>query len=141
MADTAELDRAKSEPWRRPDGTFGPGNPGKPRGSTHKFNREVLNQLGGLTAKAMRTLERKIDEGDLKASLFVLARFLPSERVIDVPAEPNGLADFVAEGGLTPTETNRLAQAIKTLKEASGIDEMRARLDEIEALLIQRRGG
>ncbi len=134
--------RTKSDPYaRRFDGTFGAGNIGKPRGATHKFNREVLERLGGLTSKALVTLERKLDEGDLKAATFVLARFLPSERVVDVPAEPNGIADAVEEGGLTPTETNRLSQAVKTLKEAAGVDEMRARLDEIEALLIAQNKG
>ena len=81
------------------------------------------------------------NQGDLKAATFVLARFLPSERVIDVPAEPNGIADALTQGELTPTESNRLALAVKSLKEAAGIDEMRARLDEIEALLIAQNKG
>ena len=120
----------------------GHGLGGRPKGAKSRFNAEVLERLGGLTSKAMATLERKLDEGDLKAATFVLARFLPSERVIDVSAEPNGIADAMADGGLTPTETNRLSQAVKTLKEAAGVDEMRARLDEIEALLLrQGRGG
>ena len=139
MTQTTVTNRQNTEPWRNADGTFGRNNPGKPKGATHRFNREVLERLGGLSSKAMTTLERKLDEGDLKAATFVLARFLPSERVIDVPAEPNGIADAVAEGGLTPTETNRLAQAVKTLKEAAGVDEMRTRLDEIEALLLMQR--
>lgn len=141
MSQTAETERAKSEPWRNADGTFGRGNPGKPKGASHRFNREVLAQLGNLTSKAVATLETRLEAGDLKAATFVLSRFLPSERVIDVPAEPNGVADMLSEGGLTPTESNRLALAVKSLKEAAGIDEMRARLDEIEALLIAQNKG
>ncbi|GMN12430.1 hypothetical protein [Altererythrobacter sp. MTPC7] len=135
MTQSTELERTKSEPWRKPDGTFGPGNPGKPKGARHRFNKAVLDRLGGLTDKAMATLERKLDEGELKAATFVLARFLPSERVVDVAAEPHEIADAIGEGELTVQESNRLAQAVKTLKEAAGVDEMRARLDEIEALL------
>lgn len=141
MTQTTETERPKSEPWRNADGTFARGNPGKPKGASHRFNREVLAQLGNLTNKALVALERKLEQGDLKAATFVLARFLPSERVIDVPAEPNGIADALSQGELTPTESNRLALAVKSLKEAAGIDEMRARLDEIEALLIAQNKG
>jgi hypothetical protein len=137
---TAELDRPNTE-GRDTKGRFAPGNPGKPKGAKHRFNAEVLERLGGLTSKAFATLERKLDEGELKAATFVLSRFLPSERVIELGGDPNGIADAAAEGELTPTEMNRVAQAVKTIKEASGIDEMRSRLDEIEALLVQRRSG
>ena len=140
MTQSTELERPVTE-HRRPNGTFAPGNPGKPKGAKHRFNREVLERLGGLTSKAMETLERKLDEGDLKAATFVLSRFLPSERVVDIGStDPKAVADAVADEGLTPTEANRVAQAVKTLKEAAGVDEMRARLDEIEALLIAQSG-
>lgn len=142
MTPATEIDRPVTDEHRDRHGRFTRGNPGKPAGAKHRFNKEVLERLGGLTTKAMETLERKLDEGDLKAATFVLARFLPSERTIELgTSDPNGIADAAAEGELTPTEANRLAQAINTLKTAAGVDEMRARLDEIEALLIQRRGG
>ena len=127
---------------RHANGRFKPGHGiGRPKGARSQFNKAVLDQLGGLTTKAMATLERKLDEGDLKAATFVLARFLPSERVVDVPAGPDSIADALSEGQLTPTESNRLALAVKSLKEAVGIDEMRARLDEIEALLVAQNKG
>lgn len=133
--------RAKTESWRNSDGTFGAGNPGKPKGATHRFNREVLNQLGNLTGKALKALETALDQGDVKAALWTLSRFTPSERIVDVPHGPSAVADMLAEGDLTPSESNRLALAVKSLKEASGIDEMRGRLDEIEALLIKQSKG
>ena len=127
---------------RLPNGRFKPGHGiGRPRGSRSKFNKAVLDRLAGLTDKAMTTLERKLDEGDLKAAMFVLARFLPSERVIDLPAEPNDIADALNQGDLSPVEIGRLSLAVRSLKEAAGVDEMRARLDEIEALLLSQRKG
>lgn len=141
MTDSTELNRANTAEHRNGLGQFAKGNPGKPRGAKHRFNAEVLERLGGLTSKAFATLERKLDEGELKAATFILSRFLPSERVVELGGDPNEISDAAAEGQLTPTEMNRVAQAAKTIKEASGIDEMRARLDEIEALLIQRKGG
>jgi hypothetical protein len=140
MTLSTETERPVSEPWRRKDGTFGPGNPGKPRGATHKFNREVLERLGGLTDKALTTLERKLEEGDLKAATFVISRFSSAERTVDVPVDPAGLAEAIAAGDVTPTEANRLALALRSLTEAENVENMRARLSEIEAILEQQQG-
>ena len=65
MKQTAEKERPKSEPWRNADGTFGPGNPGKPKGAAHRFNREVLSQLGNLTNKALVALEKKLEQAEV----------------------------------------------------------------------------
>lgn len=136
-----ETERPKTDPYaRRSDGTFGPNNVGKPKGATHKFNREVLAALGGLTTKALATLERKLEEGDLKAATFVISRFSSAERVVDVSVDPQGIADAIQSGDLTPTEANRLALALRSLTEAENVENMRARLSEIEAILEQQQG-
>lgn len=119
--------------------TSSPGNRGKPAGATHKFNREILARLGGLTDKALATLERRLDEGDLKAATFILSRFSSAERTVDVPVDPAGLAEAIAAGDVTPTEANRLALALRSLTEAENVENMRARLSEIEAILDQQQ--
>ena len=53
MTQSTELERPVTE-HRRPNGTFAPGNPGKPKGAKHRFNREVLERLGGPAERVRR---------------------------------------------------------------------------------------
>lgn len=127
---------------RHPDGRFKAGHSiGRPKGARSQFNRAVLERLGGLTDKALVTLEARLDQQDLKAALWVLSRFSSAERTVDVPVDPTGLADAIAEGDCTPTEANRLALALRSLTEASNVEAMRTRLSEIEAILEQQGKG
>lgn len=126
---------------RHADGRFKPGHSiGRPKGARSQFNKAVLERLGGLTGKALATLERKLEEGDLKAATFVISRFSSAERTVDVPVDPAGLAEAIAGGDCTPTEANRLALALRSLTEASNVEAMRNRLSEIEAILDQQQG-
>jgi hypothetical protein len=112
---------------------------GRPKGSKSRHNATVLAALGDLSGQAVQVLRDKLAEGDSKVAMFILARFTPSERIADVAgASPEDILAAIAEGAVTPGEANRLANAIKTAKDAAGVDEMRARLDEIEALLVAR---
>lgn len=125
---------------RLPNGRFKPGHGiGRPRGSRSKFNKAVLDRLAGLTDKALCTLEARLDQQDLKAALWVLARFASAERVVDVPTDPQGIADAIQSGDCTPTEANRLALALRSLTEAENVEAMRSRLSEIEAILQQQQ--
>lgn len=126
---------------RHPDGKFKPGHGiGRPKGARSQFNKAVLDRLGGLTDKALATLEARLDQQDLKAALWILSRFSSAERVVDVPTDPQGIADAIEAGHLTPTEANRLALALRSLTEAENVESMRARLSEIEAILEQQQG-
>lgn len=112
---------------------------GRPKGSKSRHNATVLAALGDLSGQAVQVLRDKLAEGDSKVAMFILARFTPSERIADVAgASPEDILAAIAEGAVTPGEANRLANAIKTAKDAAAVDEMRARLDEIEALLVAR---
>lgn len=69
---------------------------------------------------------------------FVLERFLPAERTIELPSvvNPNTVIEMAAAGELTPAEANRLAQAWKTTGEASELRDLKARLDDLENLIL-----
>ncbi|MBL4641629.1 MAG: hypothetical protein JKX86_07385 [Verrucomicrobiales bacterium] len=75
--------------------------------------------------------------------MFLLSRLLPADRAVGADASnPTALAEAIGDGSLSPVEANRLAQTARSLAEVEQIDEMRSRLDEIEALLLkQGRGG
>lgn len=127
---------------RHADGRFKPGHSiGRPRGSRSQFNRAVLERLGGLTDKALATLEARLDAQDLKAALWILSRFSSAERVVDVPIDPASLADAIQSGDCTPTEANRLSLVLRSLTEAENVEAMRTRLSEIEAILEKQGKG
>jgi len=85
-------------------------------------------------------LKEKLGQHDLKAALYILDRFLPSERSVAVGStDPAAVADALADGLLTPTEAGKAASAIATLANVAEVKELRDRLDEIEALIAAGR--
>ncbi|TPG38653.1 hypothetical protein EAH79_16205 [Sphingomonas koreensis] len=131
-----ELNRDNTAEGRDPLGRFTAGNPGKPKGATHKMNAAVLAALGDLTSNAMRVLKDQLALGNLKAATYILDRYLPSERVVALESvHPDSIADALAHGEATPSEAAKMAATFKTVADASEVKELRARLDEIESLI------
>lgn len=127
---------------RGPDGRFGTGNAfgGRKVGAKGKFNASALDNLGNLVGPSFAVLKDKLAAGDLKAAMFVLTRFLPDSRVIDMPSgEPSAWADAMAAGEITVGEAGKAAQALKVIADASEVRELRARLDELETLISAAR--
>lgn len=143
MNQATELDRPNTEPWRRRDGTFGPGNPGKPKGARHRASKAEIERLRSRSERMWALVDQKLSEGCTKTLLFLLARILPDSRTVDLDtSDPAEMAEAVVDGSLSPVEANRISQSLKHLREIEQVDELRGRLDEIEALLLsQRRGG
>lgn len=118
-----DMEREKTV-GREPDGRFGAGNPGRPRGSRNKANRETLDAISNLRGKALQALSDQLDQGNIRAVLWVLDRFTPSERVVDMD-DPE----------LTPSEQNKLALAAKQISEIDHIAAVSERLSELEAII------
>lgn len=118
---------------RLPNGQFGPGNPGKPKGARNKINRQMLEAVGDLTSLSVKVLRDALNEGNVKAAFYVLDRFLPEHRSIELQSpEPSAWADALANGDVTPSEAARAAQALKTINDATISVDLAARLDELE---------
>lgn len=118
---------------RKPNGQFAPGNGGRPKGSRNKLNRQMLEAVGELTSLSVKVLRDALDQGNVKAAFYVLDRYLPSERLIEVQSsEATAWADALANGDCTPSEAAKAATALKTLADASEVKELQARLDELE---------
>lgn len=131
-----ETVRANTVEGRDTMGRFAAGNSGKPRGATHKLNASVLAALGDLTSEAMAVLKAQLSQGSLRAAQYVLDRYLPSERVVALESvHPDSIADALATGEATPSEAAKMANTFKTVADASEVKDLRARLDEIEALI------
>lgn len=136
----ADMERA--ETGRDNKGRFasGPGNTGRPVGAKTKFNRQVLDNLSGLTSQALAVLKDQLNQSNLKAAVFVLQRFLPEHRSIEINStDPTAWADAMAEGEVTVAEAHKASSALKTLLDASEVRELRERLDELEAEIARAR--
>ena len=102
---------------RNPDGTFGDGNPGRPKGARHKATLAVQNLLDGSTEALTQKAVDMALAGDTTALKLCLERICPARK--DTPVEfelptINGTADAAASacaivnavstGELTPLE-------------------------------------
>lgn len=128
-----------SAPARDARGRLLPGHTmGRPVGAKGKRGRAEIERLHERSAAAWSVIDQRLSQGCTKTALFVLSRLLPSERVVDVSADPASIGDALSEAALSTTEANRLALTVKSLKEAETVDAMRERLDAIEALLFAK---
>lgn len=117
----------------------GPGGPGRPAGKLNRATLAAQESMQGLVPAATSMLAALISQGNFAAVKFVLERFTPSERTIELTsaADPNAVIEMAAAGELTPAEANRLAQAWKTTSDAVELRDLKARLDEMENLILQ----
>lgn len=140
-----------TQPGRRSDGRFGPGNPGKPKGARHKTTRA----LEALLEKDAKAVTRKALElaknGDATALRLVIERILPARRgrpvalpgmpkitgVADVPAVVAHIMEAVADGELTAEEANDLTAIMDRYVKAVEATEHEARLKVLEERLAK----
>jgi len=134
------------EDWRGPDGRFGPGNPGKPKGARRHLTL-LLEAILEDEAEAMtRQLVQLAGKGDVAALRMCLQRLVPSRRdvpvafdlpeiatVADAERASSAVLAAVAAGELTPVEAQavmRLLVAHRSIVETGDLDR---RLTALEA--------
>ena len=130
---------------RNTDGTFGPGNPGKPQGARHKATQAALALLDGqaeaLTQKAVETALA----GDTAALRLCLERIAPPRKdapvtfalpqmttAADAAKGAAAVLAAVATGDLTPTEGAHVMGLIETYRRTLETTELEARLAALE---------
>jgi len=130
---------------RNPDGTFAPGNPGKPPGSRHRATQAVLALLQGeAEALTRRAVERAL-EGDTTALRLCLERLAPPrkdnpvafalpamESATDAAQAAGAVLAAVAAGELTPTEGAHVMALIETFRRTLETTELERRLAALE---------
>jgi hypothetical protein len=131
---------------RNTDGTFGPGNPGKPRGTRHKATQAVLALLDGEAEALTRQAVKMALDGDGAALRLCLERIAPPRK--DAPVQFNlprmetardaakaagAVLEAVAEGELTPTEGAHIMQLIENFRRTLETSELEARVAALEA--------
>ena len=133
---------------RNTDGTFGPGNPGKPQGARHKATQAALALLDGEAEALTRQAVTMALGGDTTALRLCLERIAPPRRdapvTFDLPpmetardaAKAAGaVLGAVADGDLTPTEGAHIMALVETYRRTLETSDLEARLRYMEETL------
>lgn len=136
---------------RKPDGTFGPGNPGKPKGTRHKATVAAQELLDGEAEALTRKAVELALEGDTTALRLCLERIAPPRKdaplKVDLPelhtaadavAGISAIISAVASGQLTPAEGAAMTGLIEAHRRTLEVSELEARLTAMEAQMEAR---
>lgn len=130
---------------RNANGTFGPGNPGKPRGARHKATQAALALLDDDAEALTRQAVNMALEGDTTALRLCLERIAPPRRdapvtfdlprmetTLDAAHAAGAVLDAVALGDLTPTEGAHVMALVETYRRTLETAEIEIRMAELE---------
>jgi hypothetical protein len=131
---------------RNADGTFAPGNPGKPKGSRHRATQAALTLLDGEAEALTRKAVDLALGGDTTALRLALERIVPLRRegpvnlalprmhsAADAAAAMAAVVGAVAHGDLTPGEGAAVAALIEIYRKTMETAELEARVEALEA--------
>lgn len=130
---------------RNADGTFGPGNPGRPRGARHKATLAAMALLDGEAEALTRQAVTMALGGDTTALRLCLERIAPPRKdspvqfdlppmqsAADAAKAAGAVLDAVAAGELTPTEGAHLMGLVEGYRRALETSELEARVTALE---------
>lgn len=130
---------------RNADGTFGPGNPGKPKGTRHKATRAALALLEGEAEGLTRRAVELALDGDTTALRLCLERIAPAKKdapvtfdlppmqsAADAAKAAGAVLDAVALGDLTPTEGAHIMGLVEAYRRTLETTELEARVAALE---------
>ena len=133
---------------RNPDGTFAPGNPGKPKGSRHRATQAVQALLYGEAQAITQKAVQMALEGDGAALRLCLERIVPPRRdapisfalppmatASDAATAAASVLAAVADGEMTPTEGAHVMALIETYRRTLETTEIEKRLKDLEERL------
>ena len=138
-------DRTDRKSGRNADGTFAPGNAGKPRGTRHKATRAALALLEGEAEALTRQAVAMAMEGDTTALRLCLERIAPPRKdapvafalppmqsARDAAQAAASVLAAVADGELTPTEGAHIMALVETYRRTLETTELEARVAALE---------
>jgi hypothetical protein len=131
---------------RNTDGTFGTGNPGKPKGARHRATQAMLALLDGEAERITRKAVEMALEGEGTALRLCLERIAPPRRdapvtftlpamttAADASKAAAAVLASVSEGELTPTEGAHVMALIETYRRTLETTELELRVLALEA--------
>ncbi|AZO24785.1 hypothetical protein EJ070_31710 [Mesorhizobium sp. M1E.F.Ca.ET.045.02.1.1] len=110
---------------------------GRPVGAKGRVNRELLQQVKALGPDAINKLKDALDKGQQWAIELVLKHVLPKDgRTLEFEdATPDDLREAFRNGDISMSEFKLAADAIGKLADVDTIEELQARLAELERLI------
>ncbi len=120
------------------DGTFAPGNSGKPMGARHRATQAALALLDGQAEALTQKAVEAALAGDTAALRLCLERIIPPRRdapvIFALPAMQSAAElAAVALGDLTPTEGAHVMGLIEAYRRTLETTELEARMVALEA--------
>lgn len=131
---------------RNPDGTFAPGNPGKPKGSRHRATQAIEAMLEGQQEALTQAAIDKALEGDVTALRLCLDRIAPArkdapvrfdlpeiETAQDAANAARAILKAVADGDVTPLEAATVMAVVEQFRRTLETTEIEGRITALEA--------
>ncbi len=131
---------------RNPDGTFTPGNPGRPKGARHKVTKAVEALLAGDAEALTQTAIDKALEGDTTALRLCLERIAPVRKdspvsfdlppmktARDAATAAQAVLRAVSEGAVTPLEGASVMALVEGYRKTLETAELEERITALEA--------
>lgn len=131
---------------RNADGTFGPGNSGKPKGTRHKATLAAMALLDGEAEALTRQAVTMAMDGDTTALRLCLERIAPPRKDVavtfdlprmeaarDAAKAAGAVLDAVANGELTPIEGAHIMALVETYRRTLETTEIETRIAALEA--------
>ena len=130
---------------RNEDGTFGPGNPGKPKGARNKATMAVHHLLEGKADALTNAVIGKALEGDATAMRLCIERIAPARK--DSPVElhlpkietateaanaASAILAAVASGEVTPLEGATIMSLVEQFRRTLEVTEIERRILALE---------
>ena len=131
---------------RNPDGTFAPGNPGRPKGARHKTTLAIEALLDGEAEALTRKTIELAKAGEMSALRLCLERIAPARK--DAPVRFNlpainsaqeaaqaasAVLVAVSDGDITPGEGAAVMALIEQYRRALEASDFEARISALEA--------
>lgn len=136
----------KKSEGRNPDGTFAPGNPGKPKGSRHRATQAVERLLDGSSEALTNKAVEMALEGDTAALRLCIERIAPVRKDVpvsfDLPPMTNAqeaaeaasaVLKAVADGEMTPLEAASVMSLVEQFRRTLEVTELEGRIAKLEA--------
>lgn len=130
---------------RNPDGTFAPGNPGRPKGTRMMVTRAVAELMDGEAEALTRKAIDLALEGDMTAMRLCIERIAPARKDapvnFDLPpiksaSEASQAASAVLQavsgGELTPLEGATVMALVEQYRRALEVSELEQRISKLE---------
>ncbi|WP_411974355.1 DUF5681 domain-containing protein [Sulfitobacter faviae] len=130
---------------RNPDGTFAPGNPGRPRGARHKVTQAIEAMLEGQQEALTQAAIDKALEGDVTALRLCLDRIAPArkdsvvsfhlptiETADDAAKAAKAVLKAVADGEVTPLEAASVMAVVEQFRRTLETTEIERRITALE---------